>query len=127
MRTDPQVQQALQTALQNYTGEQTEEAVFKNVLVPIAAEYGISATYAEFSDYMKQLEDEDMRMNKDELKLVAGSGKGGGFGGGICKYVGGGIGAAGESGRGIGCIIIGGGFTYGCIIKGSKDGSSCQQ
>ena len=37
IKTDEQLQEKLKMALENYTGERTEEAVFNNVLVPAAA------------------------------------------------------------------------------------------
>jgi hypothetical protein len=38
-----------------YTGEKDEKAVFDNVLVPLAGEYGLSATYEEFKEFADAL------------------------------------------------------------------------
>ena len=92
--TDEDFQQKLKTAAEAYNGEQTEEAVFENILVPLAAEYDISATYEEFKEYIAGLN--AMSMDESELKQISGGGKGGGatacfifgvgFGGGSENY-----------------------------------------
>lgn len=71
--TDTEFQQKLQAASEAYTGDQSEEAVFNAVLVPIAAEYGITATFEEFHTYISGLDGAEM--SKDELQQVAGGDK----------------------------------------------------
>lgn len=87
MRTDESFQAKLKAAVETYSGEKTEESVFNDVLLPVAKEYDISVSYEEFKEYMSNLANTDEIMDKDELTQIVG-GKGGGLGGGYCKYVG---------------------------------------
>ena len=96
----------MQEAAEVYTGNQTEEAIVNAVLVPLAAEYNITATFDEFKAYMESLNRDD-EMSKDELQQVA-SGKTGGLGIEGC-YV---IGRGGGDGSGGVCLIIGVGWGY---------------
>ena len=57
MSTDEEFQKKLKDALETYTGEKTDEAVFNQVLIPLASEYGITATYDEYKAYIDQLKD----------------------------------------------------------------------
>ena len=109
--TDQEFQQKLQDAAEAYTGPQTEETVFDSVLVPIAAEYGITATYDEFKVYMESLNN-DTELSKEELSQVAGGGKGGGAV--VCIAVGVGGGGGGGNGTGGGCAGIG--IGWGAVI-----------
>ena len=81
VKKDETVQKKLKAAMEAYTGEQTEEAVFNHVLVPIAEEYGMPATYDEFRAFMESITDEEM--TGDELRQVAG-GRNKGVGASIC-------------------------------------------
>ena len=65
MHTDETFQSKLKDALSSYTGEQTPEAVFNNVLSPLAKEYGISISFEEYIKSISELSD-------DELDQVAG-------------------------------------------------------
>lgn len=103
--TDEKFQQKLKAAAEAYTGEQTEEAVFSEVLVPLAQEYGISATYDEFHEYVTN----GQEMDKAELEQLAG-GKSGGSGTTACIAIGYGIGGGGGDGTGGACLAIGGGW-----------------
>ena len=67
MNTDEAFQKKLKAAVDAYTGEKKEEAVFDAVLVPLAREYGIEASFEEFRNYMENLE-----ISRDELSQVAG-------------------------------------------------------
>lgn len=112
--TDEAFQQKLKAALETYNGEQTEEAVFNSVLVPLAAEYGLFATYDEFRDFVS----EDQKMDNEELAQIAG-GKTGGIGKNSCLGIGIGIGAGGGDGSGGVCFAIGGGWgDYECLGSG---------
>ena len=102
--TDDEFRKKLQSATEAYKGEQTEEAIFNNVLVPIAGEYGVTATFEEFKEYMSSLEDGEM--NKDELKMVAGGSKGCGVL--YCIYAGLGVGGTSNGG----CLVVGGSDGY---------------
>jgi hypothetical protein len=110
MKTDADFQAKLQAAMAAYQGEQTEEAVFNNVLVPLGAEYGITATYDEFKAYVEGIGKNSGEMSADEMEQVAG-GKvnGGGVGMVQCNAFGGGLGiVGGEHGGGL-CVLIGAG------------------
>jgi len=117
MRSDKSFQTKLKAAVETYSGEKTEEAVFNGLLLPVAKEYDISVSYEEYKDYISNLENTDGIMDKDELIQIVG-GKGGGFGGGYCRYVGVGAGGAGGDGEGFGCVVLGFGKTYGCMGEG---------
>ena len=119
IRTDEEFQAKLKAAADAYTGEQTEEEVFNNVFLPVAAEYGIIATYDEVKDYLSNLDGDEM--SKDELHQIAGGGKGG-HGGGCCYTIGFGLGGASEDGSGAGCLVIGAGWgTVFCDGEGISD------
>ena len=75
MTTDEAFQVKLKAALENYSGEQTEKAVFEEVLAPLAKEYGLSATYEEFAAYLKDLAENQLKMGDDELGQIAGGSK----------------------------------------------------
>ena len=116
--TDTEVQEKIRKATQAYTGEQTEEAMFNNILVPIAAEYGISATFDEYMSYIEGLAGQEL--NENELAQVAG---GKVTGGGVvmmrCEIVGFGAGAGGGNGAGGACVGVGFGTgATGCLTVG---------
>ena len=121
IRTDETFRNKLKAAADAYTGEQTEEAIFNNVLTPVAKEYGISATFDEYKGYIERLSDQEL--SKDELAQVAG-GKisGGGIGVFDCKVLGLGAGAGGGSGAFGFCVILGAGEGMAaCLTVGSAD------
>ena len=108
--------------MEAYQGERTPEAVFTNVLTPIANEYGITATYDELKAYFEEAAQSSASANgtayelsDEELKALAGGGsgsKGGGLGGTLCIGVGFGLGGgAGKEGGGV-CAVVGVG--WGC-------------
>ena len=109
--TDGEFQKKLVSANEAYAGEKTEKAIFENVLVPVAEEYGISATYEEFQQYISDLA--SLNMSDDELAQIAGGDKGyngGGLCGADCKILGAGFGVgAGEKSGNI-CLVIGVGY-----------------
>ncbi len=103
----------MKAALQNYQGEKTGEALFDAVLAPIAAEYGITASFEEFRAYQDQLANDDEALSDDEVAQVAG---GDGFGTGACYFIGVGLGIQ----QGNLCILVGCGIGYAaCMEKGS--------
>ena len=117
--TDEEFQQKLQAAGEAYDGDQNEEAVFNNVLVPLAAQYGITATYDEFKTYVESLSGTEM--SEEELSAVAGGDKanGGGFGALTCASLGLGIGGAASTVGGGVCVILGLGWKeHGCVGPG---------
>ena len=129
LKTDEAFQKKLADAAQAYNGEMTEEAIFNNVLVPVASEYGITATLDELKDYLEGLVN-NQEMEEDELKQVAGGTKSGGgtYGAGMtfCIYAGVGIGGTADGKGDVGaCVGIGGGAPLGggmgaCVGLGSQ-------
>ena len=119
MNTDEEFQKKLKDALETYTGEKTDEAVFNQVLIPLASEYGITATYDEYKAYIDQLKDQEL--NNAEISQVAG-GKSGGLIAGGCYVIGHGVGGGGGNGAGVGCALLGVGWgTLTCAGKGSRN------
>lgn len=83
LNTDIEFQNKLRKAAESYTGEPGDKAVFDNLLVPFAKEYGLSATYEEFAGYLGAfMSDEERELSEDELAMVAG-------GKGLCFVIGG--------------------------------------
>lgn len=112
--TDEEFRAKLQKASETYTGDQTEEAVFNNVLVPLAAEYGITETFEEFKTHLTSLEDREL--SSDEIAQISGGGKGsGGIGANLCL----GIGVGGGITKGTLCAAVGFGDTGACAIEGA--------
>jgi hypothetical protein len=114
-RTDSQFQQKLKAAIEAYSGEMTEEAVFNNVLVPLANEYGIFGTFEEFRAYTESLANQPM--SKDELTQIAG-GKAGGLGITACLGVGLGGGGGGSSSTEDSAGSVGACFGFGIGVNG---------
>ena len=110
--TNEEFQAKLKNAVESYDGEKSEEGVFNNILMPIASEYGISATYDEFKAYMEHLASDDVELNTEEIAQVAGGDKG--FGINLCAGVGVGIGDSGDCV----CAVLGG-STPGGYCSGS--------
>ncbi len=112
LRTDTEFQEKLKTAADNYKGNMDDRSVFEGLLVPLAKEYGITATYDEFQEYLESLrkisEGECVNLSQDELEQVAG-GKSGGLGAVGCSGVGSGIGFSGGDNGISACICLGGG------------------
>ena len=108
MKTE-EVQDKIRKAMEAYQGEKTPEAVFNNVLTPIANEYGITATYDDLQAYFEEASNQEM--SNDEIAQTAGGEfKGGGLGGTACIAVGFGLGGgAGKDGGGV-CVIAGVGW-----------------
>ena len=106
--TDKEFQKKLRNYMEEYTGEQTEEAVFNAVLVPLAAEYNITAPFDEFRAFILSMSDDEM--SRDELQQIAGGKTAvSGAGASGCYYVGIGIGGieVDPSNYGSFCVVIG--------------------
>jgi len=117
LRTDEELQKKLETSAKNYTGEKTPEAVFENLVQPIAKEAGFSFTVDECREYeTPQVKD----LNPDEMDQVAGGiGGGAGVGGASCDGFGWGFGAYGGYGGAALCIVAGIGYgSGGCAFMG---------
>ena len=118
MNTDEAFKAKLSAAMQSYKGEMTPEAVYNNVLSPIAKEYGISVSLEEFNDYISSQANGDEALSFDELEQVAG-GKHGGFGNTACAAIGVGAGGTGGDGAGSVCALIGVGWGVStCVGEG---------
>ena len=83
LNTDAEFQEKLREAAEIYTGEPGDRAVFDNLLVPLAKEYGLSATFEEFTEYIGAfMRGGEKELSEDELAMVAG-------GKGVCFAIGG--------------------------------------
>ena len=123
MQTDKQVQEKLRAASEAYTGEQTEEAIFEGVLVPVAKEYGISATFEEYKAFLDQLfksqSQGKSQLSEQELEQVAGgSGKETNYGVGAVACYGFGVGLGNPTGLCVG-IGVSDGRQGACMGKGT--------
>lgn len=113
--SDTIFQEKLRKAAEAYTGEKDEKSVFENVLVPVAREYGLSATYDEFKEYIDVFSKEtDAELSEDELSQVAG---GKGDGAILCAIVGLGIGHTKLESGTAGCFVLGVGAGI-CAYEG---------
>jgi len=122
LKNDTAFQEKLKSAVESYKGEQTEEAVFEGVLVPVAKEYGIAASFEEFKEYTDHLTNADRELSEDEVNQVAGGGKGGGFGLTACAVIGIGAGAGAGSESGGACAVIGAGYgKTECTLVGDSN------
>lgn len=125
LNSDAEFREKFIKAAEVHTGETDEKAVFDNLLLPFAQEYGLSATYEEFSEYIGAAGKADSELSEDELAQVAG-GKGGGIGMSECLVLGFGMGAGGAStgdnwGGGV-CALIGVGLgIFECIGSGESN------
>ena len=125
LNSDAEFREKFIKAAEAHTGEADEKTVFENLLIPFAREYGLSATYEEFSDYVSAAAgDAESELSEDELEQIAG-GKGGGIGVGECISLGFGFGAGGAKtgddwGGGV-CVLIGAGIgIFECIGPGES-------
>ena len=110
MFTDADFQEKLKKASEAYTGDKSDEAVFDNVLIPLAKEYGLSATFEEFKEYTKAFTGSaEGELSDDELSQVAG---GKGLGAAACASAGIGIGYASKNGISGGCFVFGYGTGF---------------
>lgn len=128
MNSDTVFQGKLHQAAEQYKGDPSDaKAIFEGVLLPLGEEYGLSATFEEFSKYAGALVgSEDGELSSDELAQVAG-GKGGGVGAGGCLAIGLGIGGGGAGDEtspvnGGLCVVLGIGYGgYSCFGKGEPE------
>ena len=78
LKTDKALQEKMETAAKNYTGDKTQEAVLRDLIIPVAKEAGFSLTVEEFKSYESgMVKDIDL----DEMDQVAGGGSTRGGGG----------------------------------------------
>ena len=114
--TDADFQEKVRKAAEAYKGEQDEKSVFDKLLAPIGEEYGLSATYEEFTDYLSDFTNAAAgELSEDELAQVAGGKGDGGF---TCALIGAGFGRT-SSNPNDNCIIVGMGVGI-CFIEGAS-------
>ena len=115
--SDAEFQEKLRKAAEAYKGETDEKAVFDNVVIPVAGEYGLSATYEEFREYAEAFSKQASgELSEDELTQVAG-GKGDGVV--LCVSVGAGIGRLQTIKTKSGCFFLGMGVGI-CVYEGAS-------
>ena len=125
LMTDEALQQKVKAAAENYTGEQTEEAVFGAVLAPLAEEQGLPVTFEEYRALTEKVRTGEA--SEDELLQAAGGAdysriNGGGVGMSSCSGMGFGIGLTAGAKGGALCIVMGGGFGGSfCLVVGMTD------
>ena len=85
LTSDADFQEKFRKAAEAYKGEPDEKSVFEGLLLPLAKEHGLSATYDEFKEYTRAFAGADGELSDDELAQVAG-GKDSGIG--LCLLVG---------------------------------------
>ena len=126
LQNDLSLQEKIKAAIENYSGEQTTEASFQNVLQPIVKEQGCDFTLEDMQEYIKDKATSMQVLSKDEMDQVAGGG--GGFGATACASLGIGIGGQAEpcpndpsSCEEFGfCLVIGLGTGVGaCAVPGA--------
>lgn len=120
MKTDAAFQEKLKNALVSYNGEQTEEAVFKEVLAPIAKDYGINADFEEVKAYIGGIgTNRSTELSLEEMAQVAGGAKVDGVGAAACYKGGFGFACINEPNCDVKCIIVGiGQAAGGCLGEG---------
>ena len=121
LNSDAEFQEKFRKAAEAYDGERDEKSVFDNLLLPLAEEYGLSATYDEFKAFTDALTGESQgELSEDELAQIAG-GKDTGSGYGLCAGIGAGdmFGLSGDPlSSAYACEAIG--FATICVFVGGK-------
>ena len=116
LSSDEGFQEKFRKAAESYTGEQNEKAVFDNLLLPLGEEYGLSASYEEFSEYMSAFSGgSGVELSEDELAQVAG-GKGSGVF--LCGGIGVGLGLTDDHVKDY-CVVGGVGLGA-CVVEGAS-------
>lgn len=92
--------------------------MFENVLLPVGKEYGLSATYEEYKEYIGSFAGtSDSELSEDELTQIAG---GKGDGAILCAIAGLGIGHTKLESDTAGCFVLGVGAGI-CVYEGISD------
>jgi len=119
VKADEALQKELQSTADGYTGETTLEAVFHNILQPIAQKAGLPFTEEDCREYLAV---QSESLNLDEMGQVSGGEGGAGVGVSYCDGVGGGVNVTGGA-AGFGfCILVGYGEGFaGCAFMGVTD------
>ena len=126
LQTDAAVQEKIKTKAENYAGDQTEEAIFRDLVAPAAEEAGFQFSFEEYKEYRDYLAQGTQSLDLNEMDQVTGGSKGA-YGTGVNLCIGIGIGAGyvqSEEDRGgtggMLCFVIGaGGMSMNvCAVKG---------
>ena len=122
LKADESLQEKMSAAVNNYTGEQTPEAAFQNVVLPIAEEAGCHFTW---EDYQKYLQEETKDLDLDEMDQVAGGDSTRGTALSACLGVGMGAGATvkiNDDGTSMAtlCFFVGFGESSACAYAGAS-------
>ena len=88
LASDAEFQEKFRKAAEAYDGPKDEKSVFEKLILPLAEEHGLSATYEEFSDYIDSFRGTEGELSDDELEQVAGGKSRDKTGIGFCLIVG---------------------------------------
>ncbi len=125
LMTDEALQQKVKAAAENYTGEQTPEAVFGAVIAPLAEEQGLPVTFEEYRALTEKARTGEL--SEDELLQAAGGVdvtniNGGGLGLSGCLGIGLGLGLTAGAQGGALCVVLGAGIgDTVCLFAGSTE------
>ena len=115
-----ELQEKLKAEANQYTGEQTQEAAFEILVMPVAKETGLHFTWEEYREYLEQ---RVQQLDLSEMDQVA-AGSSYGFGAFGCAIVGLGAGGGGGDWTGGACLAVGlGTGALSCLVNGV---STCQ-
>ena len=88
LTSDAEFREKFKKAAEAYDGPQDEKSVFEKLILPLAEEHGLSATYEEFKAYKDTFVGEEGELSDEELEQVAGGKSEGLPGTGLCVCVG---------------------------------------
>lgn len=119
----------MKSGAEKYYGEQTPEAVFQNLISPLAEEAGCHFTWEEYKEYMTNEANLTQELNLDEMEQVGGGSTDAGGGAVACFSLGIGIGGGIIESRPTtlagGCLLIGLGIgAIACAGNGVGAGPS---
>ena len=95
IKNDTAVQEKIKKAVEGYTGDKTDEAVWEAVLAPIASEAGFDVTLNDYMAYVDEIKASG-ELSDDEMAQIAG-------GAGFCFLIGGSGGAEASARKRDGC------------------------
>lgn len=91
LQTDTTLQEKMKAAAEQYTGEQTQESIFENLIAPAAKEAGCNFTWDDFRQYAEQ---NVQQLDTDEMDQVVAGSDNKGAGATACLGIGLGLGGA---------------------------------
>ena len=127
LKTDKDLQEKMKASAENYTGEKSQEDVFRNLILPAAEKAGFHFSWEEYQEALKQEISNVQKMDLDELSQVAGGDTTYGSSAAACYKIGLGAGIAvnindDETASELAtfCWIIGFGEASACIYQGAS-------